>query len=258
MKKLFIIPTAVIALSLTFSSCKKEEASTDLQIQSVSSKYKPVVFEYSATWCGPCGQYGYPAMHELMADYQYKVTGVFLHPQDDIISTEPAGQEDIIAFFQWSGTPSAAVNAGPDTYPTYLEPKVTQALNANPTAKGGIGIAKKIDGNTLTVKTQTVFFDAVSGNYNLAIYVTESKIMETQNSQTGIVEHNNILQAIANGNAFGTLIASNPTKGMKVDGEYSITLPSSIRNKDNVHVVAVLYAMDASGNPTAVLNSNEY
>lgn len=259
MKKSLLLAVPALCLALAFSSCKKEEASGgDLQIQSVSSRYKPVVFEYSATWCGPCGQYGYPAMHELMAEYKPRVTGVFVHPSDDIISTEPDGQDDLISFFGWSGTPSAAVNAGPDTYPTYLEPKVTQALNEHPNAKAGIGIARSIDGNTLTVKTQTVFFEDVPGTYNLAVYVTESKIMETQNGQSGTVEHDYILQTIANGKAFGTQIASSPTKGTKVDGDYTITLPSSIRNKDNIRVVAVLYKMDSSGNPTDVLNSNEY
>lgn len=253
-KSLLLIPAAALVFGL--GSCKKEEAGSG-DIQSVSSVYKAVVFEYSATWCGPCGQYGYPAMHDLMAEYKYKTVGVFMHPTDDIVSQEPAGQEDIVDFFGFSGTPASAVNTGEDTYPTYLEPKVTQAIAANPTAKAGIGISKSISGNVVTVNTKTVFFEDVAGTYNLAIYITEDKIMEQQNGQTDPeVEHNDILRAVADGKAFGTLCATSPTKGTKVDGTYTITVPQS-RNKDNLHVVAVLYKME-NNQPTAVLNANKF
>jgi hypothetical protein len=100
----------------------------------------------------------------------------------------------------------------------------------------------------------------VAGTYNLAIYVVEDKIMEGQNGQTPTeVEHVNTLRAIADGKAFGSSVAVNPSKGTKVDGSYTVTLPTETRNKDNVKVVAVLWKMDpATGEPTDVLNSNTY
>ena len=260
MKKfLALIPAA--ALAFTYASCKKEDVASG-NVISVSSVYKCVVFEYSATWCNPCGVYGYPAMHDLMHEYaetKHQAVGVFMHPSDDIINNEPDGQDDIVSFFGFSGTPSSAVNAGPDTYPTYLEPKVTAAIAANPTAKAGVGMAHTVDGNTVTITTKTVFFDDASGNYNLAVYVTESGIMNYQNGQTDPeVEHNYILRACAGGKAFGTPIATNPVKGTKVDGSYTVTLPAETRNKDNIHIVCVIYKVDASGNPTDVLNANSY
>lgn len=257
-KVLALIPIA--ALAFTIASCKKETPAAG-DVISVSSVYKCVVFEYSATWCNPCGVYGYPAMHDLMHNYaegQHKAVGIFMHPSDDIINTEPAGQDDIVSFFGFSGTPSSAVNAGPDTYPTYLEPKVTAALAANPTAKAGVGMAHTIDGNTMTITTKTVFFEDCAGSYKLGVYVTESGIMNYQNGQTGDVEHNYILRACAGGNAFGTTIASSPTKGTKIDGSYTVQLPAEVRNKDNLHVVCVIWKCDASGNPTEALNSNSY
>ncbi len=261
MKKfLAIIPIA--ALAFTYASCKKDVVA-DGEVISVSSVYKCVVFEYSATWCNPCGVYGYPAMHDLMHEYgetQHKAVGVFLHPSDNIVDTEPAGMDDLLTFFGFSGTPSAAVNVGPDTYPTYLEPKVTQALAANPTAKAGVGMAHTISGTSVSVTTKTVFFeDMPAGTYNLAVYVTEDHIMESQSGQTGDVEHNYILRGIADGKAFGTTVAVNPTKGQKFDGTYTVQLPAETRNTTNLHVVCVIYKVDpATGDPTQVVNANSY
>lgn len=259
MKKfLALIPAAAIAF--TIASCKKETpGATD--VISVSSVYKCVVWEYSATWCGPCGQYGYPAMHDIMSEYdhgQNKAVGIFMHPSDDIVDNEPEGQDDITGFFAMSGTPSAGANLV-EEYPTYLEPKVRQAITDHPTAKAGVGMSYTITGNSIAINTKTVFFDALTGSYALGVYVTEDHIMNDQNGQTGEVEHNDILRVIAGGNAFGTTIAVNPAKGTKVDGSYTLTLPAETRNTANCHVVCVIYKVDpATGEPTDVINANKY
>lgn len=258
MKKfLALIPAAAIAF--TVASCKKDEVgATD--VISVSSVYKCVVWEYSATWCNPCGVYGYPAMHDIMHEYggANKAVGIFMHPGDDIVDNEPAGQDDITTFFGMSGTPSAGANLE-EAYPTYLEPKVTAALNSHPTAKAGVGMNYSLSGNTMTITTKTVFFEALTGSYALGVYVTEDKIMNDQNGQTGEVEFNDILRACANGKAFGAVISTNPAKGAKVDGSYTVTLPAETRNTANCHVVCVIYKVDpATGEPTDVINANKY
>ena len=259
MKKfLALIPAA--ALAFTWASCKKEDVAEG-QVISVSSVYKCVVWEYSATWCGPCGQYGYPAMHDIMADYdhaRHKAVGIFMHPPDDLVDVAPEGQADIKTFFGFSGTPDAAANLE-SAYPTYLEPKVADAIADHPTAKAGVGMAYTLSGNTMTITTKTVFFEALTGKYNLAVYVTEDHMMNDQNGQTGEVEHNDILRVVAGGNAFGTTIVSDPAKGTKIDGSYTVTLPAETRNTANCHVVCVIYKVDPStGDPVDVINANKY
>jgi hypothetical protein len=259
MKKfLALIPAA--ALAFTWASCKKEvEAGS---VISVSSVYKCVVWEYSATWCSPCGSYGYPAMHDIMEEYdhtKHKAVGIFMHPSDDIVDNEPEGQDDIIAFFSMSGTPSGGANLV-EAYPTYLEPKVVEALDDHPTAGAGVGMSYTISGNTMTITTKTVFFEALTGQYNLGVYVTEDHIMNSQAGQTpSEVEHNDILRVIAGGNEFGTSIANNPAKGTKIDGSYTVTLPAETRSTANCHVVCVIYKIDpATGDPTDIINANKY
>lgn len=259
MKKfLALIPAA--ALAFTVASCKKEDVGSG-DVISVSSVYKCVVWEYSATWCNPCGVYGYDTMHYFMNKYgheQHKAVGIFMHPGDDIVDNEPEGQDDIIAFFGMSGTPSAGANLT-EEYPTYLEPKITAALAAHPTAKAGVGMAYTLSGNTMTITTKTVFFEALTGTYHLGVYVTEDNIMNDQSGQTGEVQFNDILRACAGGNAFGTNIAVNPAKGAKVDGSYTIALPAETRVTANCHVVCVIYKMDpATGEPTDIINANKY
>ncbi len=259
MKKfLALIPAA--ALAFTVASCKKDVPGEG-DVISVSSVYKCVVWEYSATWCNPCGVYGYDTMHHMMNDYgniQHKAVGIFMHPGDDIVNNEPEGQDDIISFFGMTGTPSAGANLV-EAYPTYLKPKIDQAISQHPTAKAGVGMAYTLSGTTLTINTKTVFFEDCSGSYNLGVYVTEDHIMNDQNGQTGEVEFNDILRACAGGNAFGTNIASSPVKGTTIDGSYTVQLPAETRSLANCHVVCVIYKMDpATGEPTDIMNANKY
>jgi hypothetical protein len=168
-----------------------------------------------------------------MGKYEHKVSGIFLHPEDDTVKNEPEGQDDLIDFFGFTDTPSSAVNAGSDTYPNQLEPKVQQILAANPIAKAGIGISKSFSENRMTINTKTVFFDNATGIYNLAVYVTEDRIMEQQNGQTPDQnEYNNILRAITNGDAFGSAVETNPTKGAKIDSSDTVVV-SEFRSKDS-------------------------
>lgn len=255
MKRLFLLLPAA-ALAFAFSGCKKDEVASG-DVQSVSSTYKAVAWEYTATWCNPCGVYGYPAMHDILDENKYKVCGVILHPSDDIVDNVPDAQQEIKDFFGWGGTPSGACNVGPDTYPgQQLESQVTSAINSNGTAKAGVGISHSIEGNVMTIKTKTVFFSDVTGTYNLAVYVTEDDVMNTQSGQTGVVEHDCVFRG-AVGGAWGTSVGVNPVKGTKVDGDYTFTIPGDVRNKANLKVVAVIYKME-NGEPTAMLNSNKY
>lgn len=263
MKKILaLIPAAAIAF--TFAACKKETPAEG-EVTSVSSLYRTVMFEYTATWCGPCGQYGYPEMHDLIADFVVaspKSSVVIMRPSDDIVDNVPAGQEDLVDFFGFSGTPDGAVGINGGMYPDYnaFKAKITAAHTANPVAKAGIGISHTLSGSTMTINTKTVFFEEVAGTYNLALYVVEDKVMNSQNGQTpATVEHINTLRVIADAKAFGSTVAVNPAKGKKVDGTYTVTLPAETRVKENCKVVAVLWKIDpATGEPTDVLNSNTY
>jgi hypothetical protein len=263
MKKILaLIPAAAIAF--TFAACKKETPAEG-EVTSVSSLYRTVMFEYTATWCGPCGQYGYPEMHDLIADFVVaspKSSVVIMRPSDDIVDNVPAGQEDLVDFFGFSGTPDGAVGINGGMYPDYnaFKAKITAAHTANPVAKAGIGISHTLSGSTMTINTKTVFFEEVAGTYNLALYVVEDKVMNSQNGQTpATVEHINTLRVIADAKAFGSTVAVNPKKGEKVPGTYTVTLPAETRVKENCKVVAVLWKIDpATGEPTDVLNSNTY
>lgn len=260
-KSLLLVPAFALAFGL--NSCKKDDTAESGEITSVSTKYKAFVMKHSATWCGPCGTYAYPAVHDLLEQQGDNVTCIYIQDGDDLVSTAniPAGQS-VLADHWGFGLPGSAVNAGPETYPSLsaLNTQVNTALNANRSAKAGIGISHVVEAAGVKVTAKVVAFsDLPSGTYSLALYLTEDNMMEHQNGLTATeVEFDHVLVGIADGKAFGTTLFSTATKGQKFDKEVTIPISGAVRNRANLRVVAVLWKLDANGEPVDVINSNVY
>ena len=250
--------------TVLFVSCKKE---SDAPTSSVSTDYKAFIIEFTATWCGPCGTYAYPTWSPVFSANPYKVTGIACHPDDGIVDFNYPEIVDFKTFYDPTNpspaaVPSAGYNATVGGYPSvnYFTTAINAAAAANVQAKAGIGITKSIEGNNMVITTKTILFSDLTGTYNLAIYITEDGVISNQTTMTSPIPeavHNHVFRGAAGQNAFGaTIISSSSVKGTKIDGDYTIAIPADVVNKDNLHVVAVLFKVDASGNPTAVINSN--
>ncbi|MDT8309564.1 MAG: Omp28-related outer membrane protein, partial [Bacteroidales bacterium] len=128
----------------------------------------------------------------------------------------------------------------------------------SPDADCGVGLLVERDGNSVNVYAKVRFFNQLSGNYNLAVYVVESGMISSQTTPSGTdpnYEHNLVLRdEIANGSAWGMPLFT----GSSVD-EYQVTIeyiPGPGIDLDNVKYVAVIYEMDATGKPVSSPNSN--
>ena len=245
--------------TVLFVSCKKE---SDAPTSSVSTDYKAFIIEFTATWCPYCGDNAYPNWDPNFAAHPNKVTGMSCHPSDGIVDDDYPEFDDLKTFYDCQGYPSAGYNATGGGYPsaTYYNAPINSAVAANMQAKAGVGITKSIEGNNMVITTKTILFSDLTGTYKLAVYLTEDKLVYNQTTTTSPIVgavHNDVFRGAAGQNAFGTtIISSSSVKGTKIDGDYTIAIPADVVNKDNLHVVAVLFKVDASGNPTAVINSN--
>jgi hypothetical protein len=260
MKKLLLIP---FALMLVFSACKKETTEPGTEMNSVSTEYKAFIIEFTATWCPYCGSNGYPAWEAALAANPYTITGLSVHPDDDIVDEAYPAQEEFETFYDCGGYPSAGYGVTGNGYPqgTYFTTGINAERSANGTAKAGIGITKSISGSTMTVNTKTVVFSDLNGKYNLAVYLVEDNIINDQATETSTIqdaEHDRVFRGSAGDVAWGTtIIGGSAAKGTQIDGTYTLTIPADVRNKDNLHVIVVLFKYDSTtSEPIAVINSN--
>lgn len=256
-KALVLIPAAVLLFAI--SSCKKEVPAQD--INNISTTYKPIIFKFSATWCGACGSVGYPVFKDIASQHGSKITLLNVNTDDDIVTGTPPGAGGLQNFFDVSGIPSCGVNLSEGFYPDVadINDSISAVRAQHTKAKAGIGFSMKVEGNNAVVTTKTVAFEALTGRYSLAVYLTEDGITEQQSGLSGGTgKFDHIFRGAADGQSWGApIITTSCEAGAEFNKTHTIPIPADVRDRNNLHVVVVLYKINpTSYMPVDVINSN--
>jgi uncharacterized lipoprotein YehR (DUF1307 family) len=248
MKKLTLI---LLAFVLIVSACKKDEEEEDTSSSlNPTASQKGFGINYTATWCFHCGDWGADRIHKYATDAPH---GAILtaHASGDpmnnsalysSLSSDRATGGGIPSF--WAGDVSKASDGAMAT------------LVASGNAQAGVDISYEKSGNKMTVKTATKFFSPNSGDYYLTVLVLEDGIDGSDNSgsykQKGAhnpstYKHDFVMRKSATaGNAYGELIASNPSDGKLVEKTYTITLDASWKD---TYPVAIVWRKESGSAP---------
>ncbi len=174
MKK--IILPAIMALTLV--ACRKTSSMEETQSLTVSEQNMSAMGKVTATWCGPCGSWGFPKFAGYETDYAGKA--VFMAFKDNLI---PGGRsEDLYSkvgdMFKMdvSGVPTFWVNFKKGA----SEATAVAEHNSSPVIVNS-NYDLSVSGNKVNLKTTTKFFKSVEGEYLLAPYMIVDGIVAPQN-----------------------------------------------------------------------------
>ena len=246
MKKFAIL---LLVPLFVFYSCKKDEEADNPQDYTPKQEKWGLAINYTATWCGPCGDWGAPLIHELSETGD--VVAITVH-----VSGDPMFNSALYSSFNadrpaGGGIPSFWIGDNKTTSVSAM----TALLEQTPVA--GIAIESEKNGSTITVKTKTRFFEAGSGKYFLSVLILEDGIDGSSSAgdyeQNGVADptsykHDFVLRASGvAGNSYGEMIITSPEKDVVVEKEYEITLNPAWGQ--DVYPVAILWQVDLSGSP---------
>lgn len=162
----FLLPLFVVAIA--FSSCKKEvsvlEDSTFLDVQ---EKNMGVVAKRTATWCEPCGGWGFSNFESLKD--QFKDEAVYMAFKTALTSVSPQGNEYYDRVTTLFGLPNAT--------PTFFynfdtisgQGNVFDHINSEVIANANYEFTLTDD--QINVKTTTKFFQSVDGDYVISPFL---------------------------------------------------------------------------------------
>ncbi len=127
---------------------------------------------------------------------------------------------------------------------------VANELTKSPQAEISITNSYNTTSRELTATIHTTFINALSGNYNLVVYLTEDSIVNWQKDadfnppvfDNPNYVHRHVFRTSFSG-TYGEPVVSVPAAGSSVDKQYSITLNSGFNEK---HCAVVAFIMDAS------------
>ncbi len=188
----------------------------------IPDKQYSLFYKYTATWCGPCGDWGGPAFVSDCDALTGKVLAFTIQCSDDF-ATASNGEMYTALSAKWpyGGTPNFQCNnvaLGTNDGGAFAEVATRNAMDAD----AGVGIHYTIGAGPnvgkLNINAYVKFFNAVNGEYYVGIYILHKEIVKGQNTAGGMdatYEHHHVMMSHVTG-VFGDPVASGAIGAGKV------------------------------------------
>lgn len=252
MKKSLLFLSLALATTIAIVSCKKTEETPKVEeppIQ-VEKKNMSLINKFTGTNCYYCGDWGWPLFEEFIADHHGK----------DAVCIGTYSQNTFADLFVTSASTAMdrrlPVTAG---YPTFsanffdawtnaktdqdMKDNINYAINAhnNAAVKANSGLRYAINGDSIYFNTRTKFFETDSGEFNLALYVLEDKVIGNQSGPNGgpNTSHHKVLRT-ANSDWGINIVKGKAVADTLLDKKITIAKSSSW-NMDNVEFVTIIW-----------------
>lgn len=248
-KKLFILSLLI----LVWVSCQKKEEVPlpDANTITVPRKNTALINKLTATWCAPCGSWGWLMNEELavLTGDNAIMISTYNSPTSLFFSQVSVDLAD--NFRPYQGWPTFFVNgsnknvqvSGGISYSATKTTCVNTVLDfVDQLPVVNTGIEYRTDGMKITIVSKTVFFRTMDTNneYYLSAYMVENNVMGEQKGKPGEVAHPNVLRASMTENTFGIPIDVEPVAG----NEFIYTFTSSHDpgwNRENLYIVTIIW-----------------
>lgn len=255
MKKYVYLSFALLLTGL--AACKKDKKTTDNNNNggtnntiTVDEKNTALYGKVTATWCGPCGAWGWTLNDEIITAVGEDAVCMGVYGSSSSNFTNAAANQ-FYTDFGANGYPSFTLNASNRTaystsggvYTTTTKSNVinaTAAFKATP-VQANTGGKLSWDGDKLNIKAALKFFKDNTGEFYVAAYMIEDKAKSIQNSQTGVVEHHHVLRGSMSTDVYGVKYTGASTAGTTTNlADYTYTVGSDWV-KSNVYVALVIW-----------------
>ena len=234
------VPGCMDANSLTYNAAATEDDGSCLVPE---VKQRAILLDFTATWCSPCGSSGIPMFEGAIAANPNEVVPLGCHSSDEM--SNPTGGS-LGSTYGVSGIPTLVVGNQFDVWGSTALNTAIATTNASAPIANACALMTN-QGTAITIKTQTKFFTATTGDYYLATYFVENGLVYNQTgAASNPVTHMHVLRGVAAGSAHGELISTgSAAAGKVVNKDYTFTAASEW-TMANVYVALVIWKKDGS------------
>ena len=230
--------------------------------QSVPEVQKTMITKVTATWCPPCGGWGWDLFSDLVDDNSSSAVLIAGHYAGSDLQTT-AGNE-IADNFGVSGQPSfylgnarqSATQGTSATARNTIKSEVDAALASSPVVNATV-YATAFDGAAnYSFETKVEFFQATSGEYSLAVYAVEDGVINRQTSRGNDAVHKRVMRGNIDGQTtFGEVFQTGAAlPGDTYSSTFNFEFPGEW-NTSNISLVSVLWLKN--GDTYEFVNANQ-
>lgn len=228
--------------------------------QTPERKATALIHKITATWCTPCGTWGWTLADALREQSTGKALYLGLFASGSAANRNAEFYNETAATlagnFTFSGYPSFGINGLP-----YSEPSETGGIDADQVKLAILSAMDSLttgdplasaagyysmDADTITVHAKIRFWEATEGEFYLAAYIVEDNAMNLQSGRSltgGEVAHHDVLRASMTAeSAWGILVDTGQLhESAEYSRDFSYTLTDPKLERANLKVYLILW-----------------
>ncbi|MEK7257887.1 MAG: Omp28-related outer membrane protein, partial [Bacteroidota bacterium] len=212
--------------------------------QQIEAVQRSLITKRTATWCPPCGAWGWTMFDNLIADNQDKAVFFAAHFGTSLLANT-VGEELTDNFgaayqpvFYLDEVNQNATSGNAASTRTAIKTKVDDAFAAEPIANSTF--KPTWQNGQIKVDASVKFFQATEGDFYLGVYLVEDNVLEYQASIGNNAVHHQVLQA-----SFSTSTWGEPLANGSVEADATFTKSFSLEAEDpathDYEVVGVIW-----------------
>ncbi|MBL0340537.1 MAG: Omp28-related outer membrane protein [Bacteroidetes bacterium] len=223
----------------------------NLSAQNVEQKQMALMSKKTATWCNPCGTWGWTLFNDIWVAKKDVAVIFELHNSTTSQLYSPNAATMYSYFDLVSSTPAFYVNGKNETqystsggiYTTSTKNRVFAVIdsisNLSPVVNAGFNT--NLSNDTLYIDTKVKFFQNTTGEYYLGVYLSESNVIKYQNGIGNTAVHKQPMRVSVSPNVMGDLIVNGPvTANTEFTNSFSYKL-NAAWIPANVNVFTVIW-----------------
>jgi len=258
MRKINLIAAMAFSVIL-LSNCKKEDEKpaandgnkTGNTAIEVVQKNTSIFGKLTATWCGPCGSWGWTLNDELIAQLGSDAISMGLYGSNSSNFTNATVTQWNTDFggksfpnFIANGTNKTDFPTPTTINPAQTKTNVLDAVSAHKNAEVEINAGGKFswDNQILKVKAAVKSFKALTGEYYIGAYMVEDKAKSVQAGRTGTLDHHHVCRGtMSENNIYGVKYNGALTAGTQTSiDDFTFDVPATWV-KENMYVAIIIW-----------------
>ena len=206
-----------------------------------------LITKISATWCSPCGGWGWDMFHDLIVDNEEKATLIAVHHSGELQTTTSSAFADN---FMITGQPQFFIgnvkqsinSSSAAAKRTEIQTAVNAIADTAPIVNTGISATYTDGTQEINVNTQTEFFQDADANYYLGLYIVNDGYVGFQQNQGANAQHEKVLVASFTTSHFGDQLTTGAvTDGTVIDGMYAIAIEPEW-DMEKLEVISIIWS----------------
>ncbi len=206
-----------------------------------------LITKISATWCPPCGSWGWDLFHDLIEDNEEKANLIAVHHSGNLETPTSAA---LANNFMITGQPQfflgnvnqSVSSSSAATKREAIQTAVDEAAGQAPIVNTGLHPGYFSDDNLIQVSTKTEFFQDANANYYLGVYLVNDGYVGFQQNQGVSAEHEKVLVTAFTPSHFGEQLTTDTVAdGTIIEGSYSIPFDSEW-DLQKLEILAIIWS----------------